>query len=66
MQPKDEERDEFCCLGKTLGYPRYSGYDTQELEATFLSTLGPMWVFGDPLPPHPITTIRSEKGSDRA
>jgi hypothetical protein len=38
------------CLGKTPGYPRYSGYSTPEDEAKFLPILGPIWRFGDPLP----------------
>ena len=38
------------CLGKTPGYVRYSGYDTPEEEAEYLSTLGPVWCDGDPIP----------------
>ena len=38
------------CLGKTSGYVRYSGYDTPEEEAEYLSILGPVWCDGDPIP----------------
>ena len=38
------------CLGKTPGYVRYSGYDTPEEEAEYLSILGPVWCDGDPIP----------------
>ncbi len=51
---------EFKCLGKTPGYPRYSGYDTKEEEDEFLPTLGPVWCDGDPIPPQhlPVTSGR--------
>jgi hypothetical protein len=34
-------------LGKTPGYARYSGYDTEEQEDEYLSLLGPVWCDGD-------------------
>jgi hypothetical protein len=37
-------------LGKTPGYARYSGYDTEEQEDEYLSLLGPVWCDGDPMP----------------
>jgi hypothetical protein len=37
---------QFECLGKTPGFVRYSGYDTEEEEAEFL----PVWCDGDPIP----------------
>jgi hypothetical protein len=36
-------------LGKTPGYARYSGYDTEEQEDEYLSLLGPVWCDGDPM-----------------
>jgi hypothetical protein len=44
-------KDDTCCLGKTPGYARYSGYDTPEEEARYLPVLGPVWKDGDPIPP---------------
>jgi hypothetical protein len=38
-------------LGRTPGYVRYSGYDTAEEEARYLPVLGPVWKYGDPVPP---------------
>jgi hypothetical protein len=37
-------------VGKTPGYARYSGYDTEEQEDEYLSVLGPVWCDGDPMP----------------
>ena len=37
-------------LGRTPGYARYSGYETEEQEDEFLSVLGPVWCDGDPMP----------------
>jgi hypothetical protein len=45
-----EEKREYRCLGKTPGFVRYSGYDTSEVEAECLPTLGPIWFPGDPIP----------------
>jgi len=36
--------------GKTPGYARYSGYDTEEQEDEYLDMLGPVWCDGDPMP----------------
>jgi hypothetical protein len=41
---------ELRCLGKTPGFVRYSGYDTPEQEAEYLPTIGPILIFGDPIP----------------
>jgi hypothetical protein len=43
--------DGLRCLGRTPGYVRYSGYDTAEEEARYLPMLGPVWKYGDPVPP---------------
>ena len=43
--------DGLRCLGRTPGYVRYSGYDTAEEEARYLPVLGPVWKYGDPVPP---------------
>ena len=43
--------DGLRCLGRTPGYVRYSGYDTAEQEARYLPVLGPVWKYGDPIPP---------------
>jgi hypothetical protein len=43
--------DGLRCLGRTPGYVRYSGYDTAEQEARYLPVLGPVWKYGDPVPP---------------
>ena len=36
-------------IGKTPGYARYSGYDTEQEEDEFLEELGPVWCDGDPI-----------------
>ena len=43
--------DGLRCLGRTPGYVRYSGYDTAKEEARYLPVLGPVWKYGDPVPP---------------
>ena len=43
--------DGLRCLGRTPGYVRYSGYDTAEQEGRYLPVLGPVWKYGDPVPP---------------
>ena len=53
--------DGLRCLGRTPGYVRYSGYDTAEEEARYLPVLGPVWKYGDPVPPAPHSDQLEEK-----
>jgi hypothetical protein len=53
-------------LGRTPGYARYSGYDTEEDEDEFLSVLGPVWRDGDPIPAEDLEPRKERKSAGGA
>jgi hypothetical protein len=52
-------------IGKTPGYVRYSGYDTEEEEDEFLEALGPLWCDGDPIPPEDLEEEKARRRANR-
>ena len=52
-------------IGKTPGYARYSGYDTEQEEDEFLEELGPVWCDGDPIREEDLVPRRGRDAPNR-